>query len=188
MPMYISLADVEARLLGKVKFTDDVTEENKLSRTLLSQLIDEAEAEIESRLAQRYDTPFVTDDGDPFTSLPARPTGELLKTLCRLESVRRVLQTDFGKGSYASGDEYAKGVTEDIDKRIERLVKTKDGQMSRFEFPPLPGLRLAAHNTEGDDGFAGRIWVTGAGYGAFAAHQQNSPGETIFNGLVEDER
>lgn len=187
MPIYIATTDVESRLIGKVKFTDDDTEENKMPRSLLSDLVDEAEAEIEFRLSQRYDVPFVTDDGLPFANLPARPTGEQLKTLIKLEAVRRVLQTDFGRGSFASGDEYAKGITEDIEKRIERLTATFKDEMARFKYPPLPGLRLAAHNMEADSGFAGQIYVTSSGYGAFAAHQQNSPGETVFNGFVEDE-
>lgn len=187
MPIYITTDDVEKRLIGKVKFTDDDTEENKMPRSLLSELIDEAEAEIEFRLSQRYSVPFVTDAGLPFANLPARPTAEQLKTLIKLEAVRRVLQTDFGRGSFASGDEYAKGIQEDIEKRIDRLIATHDDTRARYKYPPLPDLQLAAHNMEADDGFGGRVLVTSAGYGAFASHQINNPSETLFNGTVEDE-
>ena len=187
MPLYITTNDVKIRLIGKVKFTTDDTEENKMPESLLERLIDEAEGEIEYRLSQRYETPFVADDGSAFSTLPARPTREQLRTLCELEAVRRVLQTDFGRGSFASGDEYAKGVQEDIEKRIDRLTSTFDDTRARYKFPPLPGLRLAAHNQEADDGFGGRILVTTSGYGAYAAHQINSPSETVLNGTVEDE-
>lgn len=186
MGLYIATNDVKIRLIGKVKFTTDDTEENKMPESLLERLIEEAEGEIEYRLSQRYDIPFVTDDGLAFANLPARPTREQLRTLCELEAVRRVLQTDFGRGSYASGDEYAKSMESDLEKRIDRLIATHDDTRSRYKFPPLPGLRLAAHNEMSDDGFGGRVLVTSAGYGAFAAHQINSPGETVFNGRVED--
>lgn len=186
MPLYISLSDVKIRLIGKVKFTTDDTEENKMPESLLTRLIDEAEGEIEYRLSQRYEVPFQTTDALAFANLPARPTREQLRTLCELEAVRRVLQTDFGRGSYASGDEYAKGISEDIERRIDRLIATHDDTRARFKYPPLPGLMLAAHNQEGDDGFAGRVLVTGQGYGSYPQGQINSPGESIFNGVVEE--
>lgn len=187
MPLYIALADIEIRLIGKVKFTDDLTDENKMPRALALRLIDEAEGEIEYRLSQRYAIPFVSILDGTFASLPARPTSEQLRTLCELEAVRRILQTDFGKGSAASGDAYAKDVAEDIEKRIERLIGCLDEKTrGRYRFPPLPDLKLAAHNSMGDDGFAGQILVTGSGRGSYPAGEINNPAETFYNGEVEN--
>ena len=180
---YITAEEIKERVLGKVKFTDDATDENAVSSGFLIQIAEEAESEVELRLSVRYDVPFQGDNGEAFTALP-QTTRVQLQTLCRMEAVRRVLNYDFGRGTAIDSDGYYKGIHQDYETRLERLILLKDDSYGQFKYPPLPGLRLAAHNTEADDGYAGRIYVTSDNIGGGAVGQMPSPGETIWNGQL----
>jgi hypothetical protein len=180
---YITAAEVRERLLGKVRFTDDIGDENAVSSGFLEQIIEESEAEVEMRLSIRYEAPFQGDNGEAFSTLPMT-TQVQIKTLCRLDAVRRVLAYDFGRGSAADGDKYAQAVEKDFESRLGRVIEYREGQFGQFRYPPLPNLRLAAHNSEGDDGYAGRILVTSDGLGGGAPGQMPSPGETFWNGRL----
>ena len=177
---YITAQEVRERLLGKVRFTNDDTDENAVSSGFLVGLIEESESEVELRLSVRYDVPFMGDNDEAFSTLP-RHTQVQIKTLCRLDAVRRVLATDFGRGSTVEGLKYAEQQSRDYEARMERLIEYRNGQFGQFKYPPLPSLKLAAHNSEADDGYAGRILVTSDDYGAGAAPQMPSPQETIWN-------
>jgi hypothetical protein len=55
---YITNQDVEIRLIGKVRFTDDLEDENRFPRKLLQRLIKEAEGAVERDLSPRYAAPW----------------------------------------------------------------------------------------------------------------------------------
>lgn len=99
---------------------------------------------------------------------------------------RRVLDTDFGRGTVVGSDKYQEMLLNDYEKRMERLVERREGSFNLYKYPPLPDLRLAAHNSESDDGYAGTVMVTSDDYGAYASPQMPDPGETIWNGTLRD--
>lgn len=187
MGLYIRNDDVILRLIGKVRFTRDITDENKMPIPLLERLVNEAEGQVEQDLSPRYATPFVTDAGAPFAALPARPTREILRTLCELQGVIRVLETDFGRGTAMDGDNYKKGlqvrydaiVKQQLDKKMDRGIPA-----AGWMYPPLLGLKLNYFNTTADDGFAGSVIVSsGSASMGYPKGQINSPGENFWNGF-----
>ena len=185
MGQYITAAEVKERLLGKVRFATDDLDENAVSSGLLAQLIEESESEVELRLSVRYEAPFVGDNGEAFSTLPTHTQAQI-KMLARIESCRRILGMDFGRGTPTEGAKYRESLDRDWETRLERLVEYREGQFGHFKYPPLPSLRLAAHNSESDDGYAGRILVTSDNPGNYAGVQMASPGETIWNGTLRD--
>lgn len=189
MSMYIRDEDVRIRLIGKVRFTDDLEDENKMSFQLLRRLINEAEGDVEQDLSRRFAVPFVPAAGGEFKDLPERPTKEYLRTLCELKAVMRVLETDFGRGSVADADKYVKKLEERYKAMYDKLCARWDdeatSQKQGWKFPPLAGLALAYHNTEADDGYAGMVLVTSKGRGGEPFSQINSPLETFSNGVFD---
>lgn len=189
MGLYISFEDLKVRVEGKVRFTEDPEADPDLMPVKLAKrLINEAEGQVELSLMQRYQIPFQTSLGEPFQSLPTRPTKELLRTLCELKAVSRVLETDFGQGTTVDAEKYK----EKIDNRYKAIVKDllerhKDDVTSYVNWvrPPLPGIMLAAHN-EQDDGFDGYLVNTTGSRENFAAGQINDPSVTIWNVHDED--
>lgn len=187
MPRYISDNDVKVRLIGKVRFTESEAEENKMHVTLLKRLIDEAEGQVEYDLSPRYAAPFQTASGGAFKTLPDRPTKEILRTLCELMSVIRVLETDFGRGTAVDGDKYAENIQKRYDAILQKQIERKaEGELG-FKYPPLPSLMLNAHNMESDDGFLGQVLSTSDGDGAFPGRRINDPSETFFNADLRGE-
>lgn len=185
MPTYVTANDVKQRLLGKVRFTDDDTDENAVASGLLNDLIDEAEADVESVLSVRYEIPLCREsDQGAFTLLP-QTTKNTILSLMRVAAAKRVLHTDFGRGTAVDGDKYIEFLGADYEKRINRLIERREDCFNIFKYPPLPDLRLAAGNSEGDDGYAGSVMVTSDDYGAYASPQMESPGETIWNGKLK---
>lgn len=191
MGLYISLEDVKIRLVGKVRFTSSSEEENKMLDSLANKLISEAEAQVEQDLSPRYAAPFQTEEGTAFKNLPDRPTKQIIKTLCELMAVVRVLETDFGSGTAIDGEKYIKN----IEKRYKSilndniLAKVKGAEdQKQWSFPPLPGLRKNWFNTEADDGYPGMVLVSSSsdGRGDYPFKQINSPGETFWSGILDD--
>jgi hypothetical protein len=186
MGLYVKFEEVRLRLIGKVRFTDNENDENRMYIPLANRLINEAEGEVEMDLSPRYHAPFQTDDGKPFDQLPSRPTKELLKTICEAMSVIRILETDFGKGSVADADKYASALRKRYDVNIKKLLERKKSNtenldMSGWRYPPLPGLKLNYNNIMADDGFAGKPMITGGKYaGEFAADQINNPATSFW--------
>lgn len=182
MPLYHRFEDVRVRLLGKVQFTEDDAEaENKMHIALAKRLMNEAEGNVEFDLSPRYAAPLQTVDGESFSKLPLRPTQEVLRTLCELKSVIRILETDFGRGTAVEGDKYTHSLSRRYKAIVSRLVEHRDDTIVHFKYPPLLGLRLATFNTEADDGFQGRVMNTSDGFGDFATSQINSPQENWWN-------
>lgn len=188
MPQYCKLNDVKIRLIGKVRFTCDEKDENKMQESLLTRLIDEAEGEVEYDLSPRYTVPFVTDTDGKFDLLPERPTKNLLRTLVELKSVERVLETDFGRGTVVDADKYAESIKNRYTEILGKLLKYRDGQFWQFSHPPLTGLKLNYMNAEADDGFAGQVLVTGEQFsGDFPARRINDPSQSFWNGDLSSE-
>jgi hypothetical protein len=189
---YISTNDVEVRLLGKVRFTDNDDDEKQFSRKLLRRLIDEAEGQVERDLSPRYFAPFQCIDpnapantlgDDSFKSLPST-TRETLRTMCELMGVLRVLETDFGRG----GANDAKAYKENQQKRYDAMVNRELARRSKMEdspgewlAPPLKGLYLADHNAT-EDGTYGAILVTSRGEGDFPVERITDPSENFSTG------
>ena len=189
MGIYIKESDVQTRLTGKVRFTENPEDENKMSLILLKRLVSEAEGEVELDLSPRYMAPFQRDDGSVFSHLPDRPTQETLRTLCELKAVCRVLETDFGSGSVVDASKYKESQEKRYEDIKNKLVAVRDGSYNNFKFPPLPGLRLNYMNTEADDGFAGQVLTLNTGYTSanFADGRMNDPSQNYLNGRIDDE-
>jgi hypothetical protein len=185
MGLYISEDDVKIRLVGKIRFTDDLEDENKMPIALLRRLISEAEGHVEYDMSPRYEAPFVTDAGDAFKKLPERPTKETIRTMCELQSVIRVLETDFGRGTAVNGDEYAQKMRDRYQVMLDRIMKYKDGIGSGWFYPPLPGLKRAYHNTEADDGYSGMVVNSTTGIGDYPADRLDNPEQNYWS-IFED--
>ncbi len=189
MPLYTHPEQVKVRLQGKVKFTSDPEEQNKLSEGLLRRLINEAEADVEFDLSLRYEVPLKSKTTGDFSGLPDRPTKEIIRTLCELKSVIRVLETDFGRGSAMNGDKYTDSLEKRYQNILERVMKRRkeDEYTNQWLFPPLPDLKLNGHNTEADDGFFGMVMTTSDGVGDFPKHQINDPSLNYNNAVITDD-
>lgn len=189
MGLYITLEDVRVRLIGKVRFTTDEDDENKMHESLANRLIAEAEGQVEYDLSPRYFAPFQTVDGQAFTNLPERPTKNYIRTLCELMSVARILETDFGSGTVVDAEKYAKSIKDRYDTMLKLLVERKtDGgnEAVGFKRPPLPGIKLNYMNEAADDGFMGAVLVSGSGDGDYPRKQINDPSENFWNGVVDE--
>lgn len=184
MPLYHQFEQVRLRLLGKVRFTEDENDENKLQISLAIRLMNEAEGQVEQDLSPRYLAPLQTEAGAPFSQLPVRPTQEIIRTVCELQSCIRILETDFGRGSAADGDKYASKLRERYKEVVDsRILKKKEESYLNWYFPPLPGLRLNFNNSAADDGYSGMPMNTSdrPNSDSFPRHQINSPSETFWN-------
>lgn len=186
MPKYIKFDDVRVRVVGKVRFQDPNAplDENRMSVTLANRLIDEAEGQVEMDLSPRYFAPFQASDGK-YASLPDAPTKNVIRTLCELQAVMRILETDFGSGTAIDAQKYIGQIEKRYKKMIDEniLAKFSDDykDSKQWKFPPLPGLKKPNHNSEADDGFAGMVTVTSNGQGAYASEQIDDPSESFFN-------
>lgn len=187
MSLYVTFDDVRHRLTGKVRFTEDDADEDKMHRRLAARLINEAEGRVELDLSPRYAAPFQTDADGPFKDLPERPTKEIIRTLCELMSCIHILETDFGKGSAVDAAKYTKSLKARYKEIKDDLLakKTDAGvESAGFRKPPLPGLKLNYMNATADDGFHGSVLIaSGSEAHGNAAGQINSPGETFWRGL-----
>lgn len=191
MALYISGPDVEVRLIGKVRFTDDEEDENRFPRRLLNRIIDESEGRVEMDLSPRYEVPFQSIDGGAFkTSVPARPTGNIIRTLCELQSVILILETDFGRGTVVDAAKYAEAFAKRYKSMIDDLLAKKRFQGEEqgglgWAKPPLTGLMLGYFNTESDDGFAGMVLSTSQNPGGgYPAQQINNPADSFWTGYA----
>jgi hypothetical protein len=180
MGLYIKEEDVEIRLVGKVRFSDDDEDPKRMPRKLLKRLVNEAEGSVEHDLSPRYSAPFV-GTGGTFKALPERPTKEYIRTLCELKAVIRVLETDFGSGTVVDAEKYSKNISARYDSMVDKLLKVRVEGTFQWVYPPLPGLILNYMNEEQDDGFFGRVLVTTEGDGGYPATRINDPSETFFN-------
>lgn len=187
---YIAGKDVEIRLLGKVRFTDDEDDANKFPRTLLARLIKEAVGAVERDMSPRYAAPFIALDGGAFKTLPSM-TQETIRTMCELKAVSRVLGNDFGRGTANDGSAYKAEQEKLYDAMLKRELEQRvtNGPVGQWKYPPLAGLMTADFNM-GDDGFAGAILVTSAssdnGEGDFPRKQITDPSENWNNGEIDD--
>ena len=189
MGLYVSFEDVRIRLIGKVRFTRDPEDDNKMHEDLANRLIAEAEGQVELDLSPRYFAPFQTIEGLSYRELPDRPTRNIIRTLCEIQSVLMILNTDFGSGTVVEADKYS----ERLEKRYRNLLadlmkrKTMGGvEAQGFAKPPLPGLKLNYMNEAADDGFMGSVLVTSQGDGDYPQKQINDPSENFWNGEYDE--
>lgn len=197
MGRYINSEAVIVRLRGKVKVTNNPeSEPDRLSMLLLNRLINEAEGSVEQDLSTRYQAPFVNTNGQPFAGLPERPTKEILRTLCELLSVVRVLETDFGRGSGLDGMKYADSCQKrydtmlygDPEKKKPGLLSIRENSFNIFVTPPLPGLAPNFQVSQSDTGFAGYFGRTDDhGVGSYPIDQINDPSQNFWNGHIDSD-
>lgn len=188
MPKYIRADDVKIRVRGKVRFTSDIEDENKMSEQLLNRLIDEAEGQVEQDLSPRYMAPFAHCETGKYKDIPDTPTKNIIRTLCELMATIRVLETDFGSGSAVEASKYISKLQDRYDKIKDESILAKIHEDGRqWKFPPLPSLKLNYFNTEADDGYAGMILNTSQGDGNYPAKQINDPSESWVNGVIDDD-
>lgn len=189
MPLYCKYESVRQRLEGKVSFTDDPENENAMTVGLAKRLMNEAEGQLEMDLSPRYMAPFQSETGQPFGTLPVRPTQEVITTLAELLSCIRILETDFGRGSAVNGEAYSKKLEERYRSIVDKyLLALKDESYQNWKLPPLPGMRLNFQNNEADNGYSGVILKTGSGgFGdSFPRQQINNPAETFWSVAWDD--
>lgn len=194
MGRYINSEAVIVRLRGKVKTTDDPeTNPDRMPLLLLNRLINEAEGSVEQELSPRYFAPFTSVCGKPFAALPERPTKEILRTLCELLSVIRVLETDFGRGSGLDGMKYADACQKRYDIMLygddnrPGLMSIRKNSYNTFTTPPLPGLKSNYQVSQVDTGFSGYFGRTDdhQSSGGYAAEQINDPSQNFWNGTID---
>jgi hypothetical protein len=199
MGRYIQPTDIQTRLLGKVKFTNDPNEANLFQLTLLSELIDQAEGQVELDLSPRYSGPFTTYTGQPFDSLKTlvingnKGAGlaawSMIRALCQYQSVIRVIEYDFGRSTAISGEKYLEKIEARYKSFVEKklLAKKKLGDMEsqQWQFPPLP-LTLNYMNSAADDGYMGQILNTTQTVPQFPQFQINDPSESFWTGIFDD--
>lgn len=189
MGLYVSEQEVMSWVSGKVRFTESPEdEEDKMGLNLLRQLIDESEAQVEVDLSLRYAAPFQTVDCKPFKELP-RTTRLYVRTMCQLQSIVRLMETDFGRATGTEGAKYAETAKKRYEAMSGQQAKLKENSYNTFVFPPLAGLRLNYMNEEADTGFKGRVIGLNnhRGDGNFAAEQINNPSEDFWSGVIDDD-
>jgi hypothetical protein len=185
MGQYITAASVKMRTAGKITYAVDDTDDNAVGPTFLDEIINEAETSVETRLSIRYAIPFQGVNGEAFSTL-SNNTVTQIQQLCRMEAIRLLLAYDFGRGSNVDGEKYAEQNMRVYEAKMDRLVSIKENQQNQFKYPPLVDLALAPHNDQGDDGYAGRIYVTSDAPGGYAPVQMPDPGQTLWNGGIID--
>lgn len=165
---YTAVENVKNRLVNKVQFqrVQGAVQEGEMPDDFLSQLIVDAETEVEQDLRSRYFIPFQTKDDKPFRSLPEH-SQRAIRMAVELKAVVIILQTDFGRGTHVDADPYIKSCSDHYEAYIEKLLgRNKEGDNSkidRFRFaPPIEGMKLANTNREADDGYRGMIINTDA--------------------------
>lgn len=184
MPTYITTEDIELTVKGKIRFTDDPNNEERMSYDLLERLMEEAEADVELELSVRYKVPFVGQDGATFANLP-NTTKRLIQLMCRMRTVQLLMDTDFGAGSALDGENFVKGyIIQYNSMRKKAIAKREDGW--GWMYPPLPNLQLAHGNHAADDGYQGAVLSTSQGDGGYPAGQINDPSEGFWNSTLDE--
>lgn len=194
MSKYISFNDVKLRLANKVRFEDpnasEEDNENRMPIALANRLIEEAGGQVEQDLSPRYAAPFTSITTGDFKGLPDAPTKNIIRTLCELQSVIRILETDFGSGSVTDAAKYTATLEKRYRKIIdETILKRPDGMEAtkQFSYPPLPGLKLNYFNKAADDGFIGGVLHHSLTHGNYPYGQIDDPSENFFNANFHDD-
>jgi len=184
MGRYISYEEIRVRTLGKVKYTTSELDENKMHVDLANALINEGEVQVELDLSPRYEAPFQGLNGEAFSTLPT-PTKLLIKALCELQGVMKILDTDFGRGTVAGAEKYYETLEKRYDRIIKQTMEYRGGEYGNgWKYPPLPGLKLMWGNAQGDSGFVGEVLVIGPSgdSDSFPSRRVNDPSKTFLYG------
>lgn len=187
-PIYTTFDSVKVRLANKVQFQADPAGpvDGELPNDLLAQLISDAETQVEQDLRGRYAIPFRSNKTNTSTwaDLPDH-SRRAIRVAVDMAAVIMVLNTDFGRGTHISGDNYSESQQKAYTAYIKRLLgqdpesEGAEAHGKRFRFsPPLDEMLLATSNREADDGYRGRIINTDAdprGAEGYATEQVNNP-------------
>lgn len=195
MPKYVKFEDVRLRLSGKVRFQDSsgADQDNRMPVALAIRLIEEGEAQVEMDLSPRYAAPFVSKSKGTYDGLDSKGyTKNFLRTLCEIQSVIRILETDFGSGTAIDAAKYIVNIEKRYKKMLDEniLAKPSDDTKSskQWKFPPLLDLKLNYFNREADDGFVGMIDHTTRGEGLYPVQQMDDASESWFNATFNDDQ
>lgn len=187
-PLYTTIDNVKIRLANKIQFqkNSNVVEDGEMPDQLLSQLIVDAETEVEQDLRSRYAIPFQSASKGSFQNLPDH-SQRALRIAVDLRAVIIILETDFGRGTHISGDSYSKEDKERYEDTINKLLGRdaigRNDKIDRFKVsPPLEDVKLAFSNSKADDGFRGAIINTDASHDSatYAAEQINNPSRSYI--------
>lgn len=187
--MYTTFESVKIKLVNKVQFQADPEEvqEGEVPNDLLTQLIRDAETDVELDLRTRYAIPFRSLSKGTYEGLPDHSQRAIRKVV-DLRALFIILSTDFGRGTHINADGYTKQLEDRYNLEIERLLgRDKEGENSkrdRFRFaPPLDDLMLSKTNSMADDGFKGMLINTDAGYdsASYAEDRINDPSQSYVS-------
>lgn len=188
--LYTTYDSVKVKLVNKVQFQadTDVIQDGELPDVLLTQLIRDAETDVEMDLRSRYAVPFQSKSKGTYAGLPDHSQRAIRKVV-DLRAEFLILSTDFGRGSHINAEGYTKQIEERYSFEIERLLgrdqEAENSKRDRFRFsPPLDDLLLALTNSKADDGFKGMLINTDAGRhdaASYAIGHINDPSQTYIN-------
>lgn len=187
MSLYIKFEDVRSRVKNKVRFEDPDAEpednSDRMPLALANRLIEEAEGQVEQDLSPRYFAPFAHNLTGTYAALPDRPTKNIIRTLCELQAVIRILETDFGTGTVVDAGKYIANIEKRYRKIIDETILAKpEGteNSKQWSYPPLPNLKLNYFNNKADDGYVGGV-LHHSQMHDFATGQIDDPGEDFFD-------
>ena len=185
-PLYTTFASVKVRLANKIQFqSGKEPEQGELPDELLSQLVSDAETQVEQDLRGRYAIPFQSKSRGTFKDLPDH-SARAIRMAVDMQAVMQVLRTDFGRGTHINAEDYFESAEKAYKSYITTLLgRDQEGandKRDRFRFtPPLDDLLLAYQNREADDGFKGKLINTDGSTDSaetYAAQQINDPSKT----------
>lgn len=139
-PIYLKLAEVKTYLGNKVKCKEN--DDNAISDETLSDIISQAESQVERDLGMMYATPFVTNDPTPlaWTSLP-RQTYSYLRNMFLVQAQIIIMLQYFGKSDNVQGEQYIENLQVQYDRSKRQITAVK--QNGVMLYPPLDKLALA---------------------------------------------
>lgn len=177
--IYTTLDSVKIRLSGKVQFeSSSGLRDGELPNALLTQLICDAETDVEQELRSRYAVPFRSASQGTYNTLPDH-SKRALRIVVDYKAVMKVLATDFGRGSHINGDNYFTATEKEYEKAIMRLLGRDmigtNEKIDRYKVsPPLEDVMLAKSNAAADDGYRGMIINTDADENDSASYARKS--------------
>jgi len=188
--MYTTYDSIKVKLVNKVQFqaSSDQVADGELPNILLTQLIRDAETDVELDLRSRYAIPFQSASKGGYANLPDHSQRAIRKVV-DLRAEFLILSTDFGRGSHINAEGYTKQIEDRYNLEIDRLLgRDKEGENAkrdRFRFsPPLDDLLLAPTNKMADDGYKGMLINTDASHrdsATYAAEQMNDPSKSYVS-------
>lgn len=186
--LYTTIDSVKVRLAGKVQFeSSSGIQDGELPNALLTQLITDAETEVEQDLRSRYAIPFRSQRTNQWEDLPDH-SKRAIRIVVDFKAVLKILETDFGRGSHINAEGYEKDMKDRYEDLIMKLLGRDlmgdKSETKRFKMsPPLEDMLLAKNNFAADDGYRGMIINTDSSRNdasSYAADSVNNPSKSYI--------